>query len=456
LSESSYDFFVIGGGSGGVRAARMAAAAGARVALAEESLLGGTCVNAGCIPKKLLVYAAGFRDDFEDAAGFGWSVGKPSFSWQTLIDNNTRAIARLNAVYRGLLTEAGVELVETRARFTAPHTLAAGDREITADHILVATGGRPFRLEFPGWELAVTSDHMFHLERPPQRLVIVGGGYIAAEFAAITNGLGSQVTQLYRGELFLRGFDRELRIALGDAMRARGIDLRFGADVARLERAGTGGELRLTLLDGSTLDADAVLLAAGRVPATADMGLERAGIALDPTGAITIDAHCRTTVPHVFAIGDCAGRSRSLDLTPIAIAEGMAVVATVFQGRPTAIDYAHVPTAVFSDPCLATVGLTEEEARQRFATIDVYRSSFLPLKNTLSGRRERTLVKLVVDGGSDRVVGAHMLGPHAAEIVQGLAIALTAGATKAQFDATLAIHPTAAEEFVTLRTRAEP
>jgi glutathione reductase (NADPH) len=453
VDDSHYDFFVIGGGSGGVRAARMAAAAGARVALAEESRLGGTCVNAGCIPKKLLVYAAGFRDDFEDAAGFGWSVGERAFSWRTLIENKDREIARLNAVYRRLLTESGVELFTTRARFTDPHTIAAGDRVLTADHVLVATGGRAFRLEFPGWELAITSDHMFHLERQPERIVIVGGGYIAAEFAAITNGLGSRVVQIYRGELFLRGFDREVRAALADAMRARGIDLRFGADVARLERA--GGALRLTLLDDSTVDADAVLIAAGRYPSTADLGLELAGVALDPTGAIVVDAHCRTTAPHVFSIGDCAGRSRAMDLTPVAIAEAMAVVATVFHGRPTALDYLNVPTAVFSDPCLATVGLTEEEARERFATVHVYRSSFLPLRNTLSGRRERTLVKLLVDAASDRVVGAHMLGPHAAEIVQGIAIALTAGATKAQFDATLAIHPTAAEEFVTMRARAE-
>ena len=447
-----FDFFVIGGGSGGVRAARMAAAAGARVALAEESRLGGTCVNAGCIPKKLLVYAAGVRDEIEDAAGFGWSLGEPAFSWPTLIANKDREIARLNAVYRRLLDDAGVEVFQSRARFTAAHTIAVGDRSVEADHVLVATGGRAFRHEFPGWELAVTSDHMFHLPERPERIVIVGGGYIAAEFAAITNGLGSAVTQLHRGELFLRGFDREIRLALADAMRARGIDLRFSTEVSRLERA--GGALRANLLDGATVDTDLVLIAVGRFPNTTDLGIELAGVAVDPSGAIVIDQHCRSTVPHIFAIGDCAGRTRTMDLTPIAIAEAMAVVETVFRGRPTALDYTNVPTAVFSDPCLACVGLTEDEARTRFGAIDVYRSSFVPLKNTLSGRRERTLMKLLVDAATDRVVGAHMLGPEAAEIIQGLAIAITAGATKAQFDATISIHPTAAEEFVTMRTRA--
>ena len=446
-----YDFFVIGGGSGGVRAARMAAAAGARVALAEENRLGGTCVNVGCIPKKLLVYAAGFRDDFEDAAGFGWTVGESHFSWPALIANKDKEIARLNAVYRRLLDEASVEVLSARARFTGPHEIAIGARTIQADHILIATGGRPFRHEFPGWELAVTSDDMFYLSELPGRIAIVGGGYIAAEFAGVANGLGSKVAQLYRGELFLRGFDREVRTALAEAMRARGIDLRFSSEITHLERAGDA--LRATLLDGSTLDTDAVLLAVGRFPRTADMGLELAGVGVDAAGGIVIDAHCRSNVPHIFAIGDCAGRSRTMDLTPVAIAEAMAVVQTVFRGRTTGIDYAHVPTAVFSDPCLASVGLTEEQARARFAEVHLYRSSFLPLKHTLSGRRERTLMKLVIDAATDRVVGAHMLGPDAAEIIQGVAIALTAGATKAQFDATLAIHPTAAEEFVTMRTR---
>jgi glutathione reductase (NADPH) len=450
---SRYDLFVIGGGSGGVRAARMAAAAGARVALAEERLLGGTCVNAGCIPKKLLVYAAGFRDEFADAAGFGWRAPETAFEWRTLIENKDREIARLNGVYRRLLVDAGVEVLDSRARFTGPHSIAADGRAFEADFVLLATGGRASRLEYPGHQLAVTSDHMFHLDRRPERIVIVGGGYIAAEFAAIMNGLGSRVTQLHRGELFLRGFDVDLRLALAEAMRERGVDLRFSAEVARLERA--GGALRVTLLDGAILDTDAVLLATGRFPNTADLGLELAGVGLDGAGAIVIDQHCRTTLPHVFAIGDCAARSRRMDLTPVAIAEAMAVVRTIFGGQPTAVDYTNVPTAVFSEPSMACVGLTEEQARERCAEVAVYRSSFLPLKNTLSGRRERTLMKLVVDAGSDRVVGAHMLGPDAAEIVQGLAIAITAGATKAHFDATLGIHPTAAEEFVTLRTRVE-
>jgi glutathione reductase (NADPH) len=451
LSER-YDLFVIGGGSGGVRAARMAAAAGARVALAEENRLGGTCVNVGCIPKKLLVYAASFRDEFEDAAGFGWTVGEPTFSWSRLIANKDQEIARLNGVYRRLLDSSGVAIFDARARFAAPHRIAVADRTVEADHVLLATGGRAFRHEFAGCELAVTSDDMFYLPERPGRILIVGGGYIAAEFAAITNGTGSSVVQLYRGDLFLRGFDREIRLALADAMRARGIDLRFSTNVSRLERA--GGVLRATLLDGATIDTDLVLIAVGRFPRTADLGLEHAGVEVDATGAIVIDRHCRSSVPHVFAIGDCAGRARAMDLTPVALAEAMAVVDTIFHGRPSAIDYAHVPTAVFSDPCLACVGATEEQARERYGAIDVYRSSFLPLKNTLSGRGQRTLMKLLVDAASDRVVGAHMLGPDAAEVIQGVAIALTAGATKAQFDATLAIHPTAAEEFVTMRTRA--
>jgi glutathione reductase (NADPH) len=369
-----------------------------------------------------------------------------------LIANKDREIARLNGVYRRLLDDAGVEVIESRARFSAPHTIAIGNRTVEADHVLVATGGRAFRHEFPGWELAVTSDQMFHLPERPERIVIIGGGYIAAEFAAITNGTGSSVVQLYRGELFLRGFDREIRLALADAMRARGIDLRFSTEASRLERAGSA--LRLTLLDGTTLEADVVLIAVGRFPNTSDLGLEHAGVEVDATGAIVIDRHCRSTAPHVFAIGDCAGRTRTLDLTPVAIAEAMAVVDTLFRGRPTELDYTNVPTAVFSDPTLSCVGLTEEEARAGVGPVDIYRSSFLPLRNTLSGRRERTLMKLVVDAATDRVLGAHMLGPEAAEIIQGLAIAITAGATKAHFDATIGIHPTAAEEFVTMRTRA--
>jgi glutathione reductase (NADPH) len=407
----------------------------------------------GCIPKKLLVYAAEFRDHFDDAAGFGWSVGAPAFSWSALVASKDREIERLNGVYRRLLDDAGVEVLETRARFAGPHTIVAGDRRLEADHVLIATGGQAARLEIPGGEHAVTSDDMFHLERLPQRIAIVGGGYIAAEFAAISNGLGSAVTQLHRGDLFLRGFDDDLRRALAAAMRERGVDLRFSAEVARIGRA--GGALRLELSDGSQLDADLALIAAGRYPNTGDLGLEHAGVGLDAGGGIAVDAHGRTTAPHVFSVGDCAGRSRRMDLTPVAIAEAMAVVDTLFGGEPTAIDYAYVPTAVFSEPCLACVGLTEHEARVRYAAVEVFRSSFLPLKGTLSGRRERTLMKLVVDGATDRVLGAHMLGADAAEIVQGLAIALTAGATKAQFDATLAIHPTAAEEFVTMRTRVE-
>ena len=447
MAQYDFDLFSIGAGSGGVRASRMSASYGARVAVAEERYLGGTCVNVGCIPKKLLVYASGFAEEFEAAAGFGWSVGERAFDWARLIENKDREIARLNAVYARLLDEAGVQRLEGRARIVDPHTVEIGGRSFTAANLLVATGGWPTLPKIPGIEHAISSNEAFHLKELPRRVVVVGGGYIAVEFAGIFNGLGSRTTELYRGELFLRGFDDDVRRTLADEMRKKGIDLRFGADIARIEKR--GGVLRARLDDGAELEAEQILYAIGRAPNIAGLGLEQVGVALDGAGAVVVDAYMRTSVPSIWAIGDVTNR---LNLTPVAIHEGMAIAATLFAGRPTAPDHSDVPTAVFSQPPVGTVGLTESAARQRFGALDVYRTSFRSLRNTLTGSEEKTLMKLVVDRASQRVVGAHMVGPEAGEIIQGIAIAVKCHATKAMFDATLGIHPTAAEEFVTMRT----
>jgi glutathione reductase (NADPH) len=422
---------------------------GARVAIAEDTYLGGTCVNAGCVPKKLFVYASHFHEDFEDAAAYGWSIGeRRRFDWRTLLENKDREILRLNGVYARLLDEAGVERIEGRATLVDPHTVAVGEGRHTAATILVATGSRPSMPRIPGIEHAITSDQAFHLERFPERAVIVGGGYIAVEFAGIFHGMGASVTQLYRGPLFMRGFDDDVRRVLADQLRKKGIDLRFEKNLTAIERSDTG--LRLSVDDGSTLEADQVLYATGRVPKTAGLGLEAAGVELGRNEEVIVDAYSRSSVSHIYAIGDCTGR---LMLTPVAIAEGIAFASTVFAGTPTRPDHAGVPTAVFSQPSVGCVGLTEAEARERCGEIDVYRSSFRPMKHTLTGRDETTMMKLIVERATDRVVGCHMIGPDAGEITQGLAIALKCGATKAQFDATIGIHPTAAEEFVTMREK---
>lgn len=450
MSTYDYDLFVIGAGSGGVRASRMSAAYGARVAVVEERYLGGTCVNVGCIPKKLFVYAAEFRDHFEDAAGFGWSVGQRSVDWPTLVANKNAEIERLNGIYRNLLTNAGAEIIEGRARLVDAHTVAVDGRSYTAEYILVATGSWPYLPQIPGIEHAISSNEAFYLDRLPQRAIIVGGGYIAVEFATIFHGLGVEVTELYRGELFLRGFDTDVRSVLAEEMRKREVDLRFNADIARIDKH--DGGLTATLRDGTRLDTDLILYATGRLPNTHNIGLEAVGVEMNDIGAVTVDAYSRSTVPHIFAIGDCTDR---LNLTPMAIAEGQAVAETLFHDRPTQPDHTNVATAVFSHPPIGTVGLTEDEARQRYPAVDVYTSGFRPLKHTLSGRSERTFMKLVVDPASDRVLGCHMVGPEAGEIIQGFAVAVKCGATKAQFDATIGIHPTAAEEFVTMRTKRE-
>lgn len=446
-----FDLFVVGAGSGGVRASRMAAKFGARVAVAESQRLGGTCVNVGCVPKKLLVYASHFADDFEDAAGFGWTVGEPRFDWARLIANKDREIARLNQVYRGLLHGAGVTILDGQARLVDPNTIELGGQNFTADKILIATGSRPQLPEVPGIEHAVTSNEVFQLPKLPSRVLIVGGGYIAVEFAGIFAGMGSQVTQLYRGSLFLRGFDRDLRIELAEAMRNRGIDLRFNSDVARIEKSASG--YVVTLLSGQQLETDLVMYAAGRTPNTVGLGLSSVAVAQDQSGAIVVDEYSRTSVPNIWAVGDVTNR---MNLTPVAIAEGQAFAETEFNGNPQKPDYDNVPTAVFSQPSLGTVGLTEEAARGRYAAIDIYKAHFRPMKYTLSGRNERTLMKLCVDKESGKVLGAHMLGPDSAEIIQGIAIAIRAGVRKVDFDRTLGIHPTAAEEFVTMRTPQSP
>jgi glutathione reductase (NADPH) len=443
-----FDLFTIGAGSGGVRASRIAAGYGAKVGVAEERYLGGTCVNVGCIPKKLLVYASEFSEAFEDAAGFGWNSSRPSFDWRTLVANKDREIERLNGVYERLLTGAGAQIMRHRAQLLDAHTVAVDGKRLTARYILVATGSWPTMPTFHGVELAISSNETFHLPELPARILIVGGGYISVEFAGIFHGLGAEVTQVHRGPLFLRGFDDDLRAALAGEMRKRGIVLHFGTLVNSLER--TADRIVATLSNGVRLEVDLVMCATGRHPNSAGLGLENAGVELDRNSAIVVNEYSQTSVDNIYAVGDVTNRK---NLTPVAIAEGHAVADLLFGSRSRIIDHASVPSAVFSQPPIATVGLTEAEGRARYGTVEIYKSVFRPLKHTLSGRDERALMKLVVEPKSGRVIGAHMLGSDAGEIIQGLAIALKCGATKAQFDATIGIHPTAAEEFVTMREK---
>lgn len=449
MTQFDYDLFVIGAGSGGVRAARLAAATGAKVAIAESQHFGGTCVNIGCVPKKLMVYAAHVREEIDDAAGLGWSIDKSIFDWPTFIARKNKQIQRLNEIYTNLLEKSGVTILIGHAALRDAHTLTVGDQTITAQNILIATGSRPRLPEISGGELAITSDQAFFLDELPRRVLIVGGGYIGVEFAGIFHGLGSRVTQLYYGPMFLRGFDYEVRSLLAEQMLARGIDLRFERDVVHIART-TEGALRVELNDESHLEVDQVLYAIGRVPNTQELSLEDVGIDTAQNGAVMVDRYSRTCVENIYAIGDCTDR---MNLTPVAIAEAHAMVKTIFDNTPTAMDYHNIATAVFSSPPMASVGLTESEARDDIEAVDVYHSRFSPLKNAMSGRDEKTLMKLIVDATTDRVVGAHMLGPDSAEIMQGVAIAVRAGLTKKDFDATVAIHPTAAEEFVTMRNK---
>ncbi len=447
----SYDFdlFVIGAGSGGVRAARFAAGFGARVAVAESRYLGGTCVNVGCVPKKLLVYGAHFAEDFEQASGFGWSLGEANFDWATLIANKNREIERLNGIYRNLLTNSGVSLFEGHARIVDAHTVEVNGQRHRVERILIATGGWPQIPDIPGREHAISSNEAFFLKALPKRVLVVGGGYIAVEFASIFHGLGAQTSLLYRGDLFLRGFDGAVREHLRDELNKKGLDLQFNADIASIER-NSDGSLAATLKDGRVLEADCVFYATGRRPMLDNLGLENVEVKLDERGYIEVDDLFQTSTPSILALGDVIGR---VQLTPVALAEGMAVARRLFKPeeyRP--LDYRMIPTAVFSLPNIGTVGLSEEQAIEDGHKVKVFESRFRPMKLTLTENPERTLMKLVVDADSDRVLGCHMVGPEAGEIVQGLAIALKAGATKQLFDETIGVHPSAAEEFVTLRT----
>ena len=449
MSSFDYDLFVIGAGSGGVRASRMAASFGARVAVAEDMFLGGTCVNVGCVPKKLFVYASHFAEEFHDARGFGWSVGERNHSWPVLIENKNAEIKRLNGIYGDLLKNAGVELIDGRATVVDAHTVAVGDKTYTAERILVAVGGWPMIPDIPGKEFAVSSNEAFYLEEFPKRVIVVGGGYIAVEFAGIFNGLGADVAQLYRGPLFLRGFDEDVRNHLSGEMRKKGIALKFNSNIAAIEKTDRG--LVATLEDGSVMEADLIMYATGRVPKTEGLGLEEAGVELAKNGAVIVNEDFQSSVPSIYALGDVIDR---VALTPVALAEGMVISHNIYNGEARKMDYSDIPTAVFSQPNIGTCGLTEEEARQKYDAVTIYKSEFRAMKHTLSGSDERTFMKLIVDDASDRVVGVHMVGSEAGEIMQGIGIAMKAGATKADFDATIGIHPTSAEEFVTMRTPA--
>ncbi len=453
MPQFDYDLFVIGAGSGGVRASRIAAGFGARVAVAEHHRVGGTCVIRGCVPKKLLVYASHFHDDFQDAAGYGWTVGPSHFSWPTLIANKNREIVRLEGIYAKLLEGSKVTVLRGRATVMDGNTVEFDGRRITAANILVATGGWPNMPKIPGIEYCITSNEAFELAVQPRRVLMVGGGYIAVEFAGIFRGLGSEVTLSYRGEQILRGFDDDVRHHLAQEIGKKGIRIELRSTIQSVEKL-EGGSLRVTLLtaDGMrSVECDAVMYATGRLPATQGLGLDGAGVNLDKDGGVIVDEHGRSSIASIFAVGDVTNR---IALTPVAIREGQAVATTLFGGGASVrVDHSDVPSAVFSQPPVGTVGLSESQALERHEEIHVYKADFRPMKATLSGRDERTMMKLVVDAASQRVLGAHMVGGDAPEIIQGIGIAVKAGLTKQQFDATVGIHPTAAEELVTLREK---
>ncbi len=444
-----YDLFVIGGGSGGVRAARIAGSHGARVAIAESDRYGGTCVIRGCIPKKLFAYAGSFSGLFEDAAAYGWEVAPPRFDWATLVRNTSDRVAHLESIYRRLLDGAGCAIFDHRARLVDRHTVQVGDKRVTASRIVIATGARPFVPDAPGIEHAIVSDDAFHLDPLPERIVIVGGGYIAVEFASIFHNLGCRVTLVHRGEHVLRGFDVDVRQALTGHLAESGMTLRMENTVTGVEKQ-PSGQLEVALSEDQPVRADAVLCATGRVPNTSDLGLERAGVELAPSGAVVVDEYSQSSVPNIYAVGDCTNR---VNLTPVAIREGHALADSLFGGNPRPVDHEAVPSAVFSAPPVGAVGLTEDEADERGYDVDVYTSNFRPLFHSMTGRRVKDFMKLVVDAESGRVLGAHMVGEDAPEIMQGFAVAVKMGARKADLDATTAIHPTSAEEFVLMREK---
>jgi glutathione reductase (NADPH) len=452
MADYDVDLFVIGGGSGGVRAARVAAGYGARVTIAEEFRVGGTCVIRGCVPKKLLVYASRFADEFEDAGGFGWTVPQPTFHWPSLRDNVAREVARLEAAYTNTLERFGATLVKSRAVIEDAHTvcLSESGKRIRAETILIATGGWPHMgPHIPGLEHVISSNEAFHLPELPKRIVIQGGGYIAVEFACIFAGLGSEVTLIYRGENILRGFDDDVREHLRNELRGRGINVICGHTIAAVEKA--GDEFIARLSDNSAIAADEVMFAIGRRPNIMGLGLDHLSCVIAEHGGIAVDEYSRTSVPNIYAVGDVTHR---INLTPVAIREGHAFADTVYGGKPTPVDHTNVPTAVFSEPEVGAVGLTEAQARESYARLDVYKTMFRPMKATLSGRDTRSFMKLLVDGDSGRVVGCHIVGPDAAELIQVVGVAIKMGATKADLDATMAVHPTAAEELVTMREKA--
>ena len=441
-----YDLFVIGAGSGGVRAARMSASHGAKVAVAEEYRVGGTCVIRGCVPKKLFVYASHFAEEFEDAAGFGWTVADATFDWATLVKNKDAEIDQLNGIYIKNLEASGVEILQGRAIVKDANTMTLDGRDITAKYILVAVGGTPYMPQIDGIEHAISSNEAFHIEVLPKDIIVVGGGYIAVEFAGIFNGLGVATTLVYRGPQILRGFDNEVRDHLATEMAAKGVSIKTESDIASIAKTETG--YTVTYQDGSTQDVGLVMYATGRVPMTDGLGLENAGVELGAKGEVKVNAYSKTNIDNIYAVGDVTARA---ELTPVAIREGAAFAETVFNDNPMAVDHSIIPTAVFSQPSIGTVGLGEEAARDAGHDIDVYAASFRPMQNTLSGNSEKTLMKLIVDKADDKILGLHIVGPDSGEMIQAFGVAITMGATKAQFDATIAVHPTAAEELVTFK-----
>lgn len=448
MRKFDFDLFIIGAGSGGVRAARIAAGYGARVGICESSRVGGTCVIRGCVPKKLLSYAAHFAEDFEDAAGYGWEVGQRRFSWVRLIENKDREIDRLNQVYLSLLSDAGVKLFPLHGKLVDSHQVQVGEDIVTTDKILIATGGRPWIPKIPGAQHGISSDEAFHLKALPERVIVVGGGYIACEFAGIFNGLGSEVVQIYRGDQILRGFDQDVRDTLAKEMSKKGVAIRLHTNVTELIKA-AGGQITAKLDGGSELQADVVMFATGRVPNVRGLGLRAAGVNVLPGGMIPVNEYSRTNLPNIFAVGDVTNR---VNLTPVALMEGHAFADSEFGGKPRPVNHEFIPSAVFSQPPVATVGFAEKDAKAHYGEVDVYKSEFTPMKHTLSGRDEKTMMKLLVQASSDKVVGLHIVGMDAPEIMQGFGVAVKSGLTKQQFDCTTGIHPTAAEELVTMRT----